>query len=167
MKHLRRKKFLAPLLALLILAGYSGFGFNEHICYSHNERIVSLTLEPEGCSHNTEVSCCNENDGLLSCQIGESCSSSEIPISSDQPVLQGVCCVDKYHFSNIPDEVLPVKPSLRIEQIANLFVFSQPVYNFRLLAKSDDLPQNSESPPEPAIKKILFFHQLRLDPDLA
>lgn len=166
MKSLRRTNFLSLILALLVLAGYSGIGFSEHICYSHHQRIVSLALESEGCNHDVEETCCHEHKAV-SCETGKACCVEEPASDSHQPVFQGVCCVDNYHFNSIPDEVLPVKQSLRILQGVDLFVYQHIVVNDWPVTTAEVVKLNFESPPNPARKKLLLFHQMRLDPDLA
>lgn len=166
MKSLRRTNFLSLILALLVMAGYSGIGFSEHICYSHHQRIVSLALESEGCNHDLEETCCNVHEAV-SCETGNACCVEETASDSNQPVFQGVCCVDNYHFNSIPDKVLPVKQSLRILHIVDFFVDQQTAFYDRPVIKTEVVKLNFESPPNPARKKLLLFHQMRLDPDLA
>ncbi|MCE1201720.1 MAG: hypothetical protein LWX09_06440 [Bacteroidia bacterium] len=166
MNSLRRTNILSLLLALLVLAGYSGIGFSEHICYSHHQRIVSLALESEGCNHDLEETCCHEHEAVT-CDSGEACCVEESASDSQQPVFQGVCCVDNYHFNSIPDEVLPVKQSLRILQIVDLFIYQHSFVCDRPVATTEVVKLNFESPPIPARKMLLIYHQMRLDPDLA
>ncbi len=166
MKSLRRTNFLSLLLALLVLAGYSGIGFSEHICYSHHQRIVSLALESEGCNHDLEETCCHEHEAV-SCDSGEACCVEGTAPDSQHPVFQEVCCVDNYHLNSIPDKVLLVSQLLRILQIVDLFVDQQKAYYDSPVIKTEVVKLNFESPPNPARRKLLLFHQLRLDPDLA
>jgi hypothetical protein len=167
MKHLRQSRFLSILLAILIVVGYCGIGFSEHICYSYNERIVSLSLVPPVCNHQSQNDCCNEHQAL-SCDADEACCAFPTPESLQELMLKPVCCVDHHKYHNLSEEVVHTVSAAKVMLLVSatflcLTINPDNTDNFK--------EQNHNScykpPPVPLLKKPLLFHQLRLDPDLA
>ncbi|HMM11494.1 MAG TPA: hypothetical protein PKE03_05315 [Bacteroidales bacterium] len=166
MKQLRVNKLLSVLLAAMIFAGYAGIGFSEHICYSHNERIVSLSLEPGACNHVNDDACCDDLKTDI-CSSSLSCCSLPTDSSSSQAVIDVVCCLDKFRYHNMGDELVHFVPSVNMVPNAPVILLSVQ-FDCDKQEFFDELKWiGYKDPPILCRQRLVLLQQLRLDPDLA
>lgn len=168
MKHLRKSRIIPLMLALLIMAGYAGFGLSEHICYSNNERIISFNYKAPACNHQDAEPCCQEYDDSH-CELDQACCTipaSEIP-PAGMALLDAVCCVDGFKYHSLREEVVLTSPSLKVIN-TGLVLMHHTTFKPDIAVLEKEQPiYHYKSPPAPQLKTLLLLHQLRLDPDLA
>jgi hypothetical protein len=149
------------LLVSLMLATTGGFSIYHHICNRFGNS--SSIFVKASCEHElakAKSSCC-KMDKMPTC-----CAENPVPVSKNN-YHKDKCCENTSQFLKISDSFQPgigkvtVKPFIVVSAILP-FDFSAeentiPSLNFY----SGDLP-----PPDSGKQKILFLHQLKLDPFL-
>lgn len=166
MKHFRKSRILSIMLAVLIMAGYIGFGLSEHICYTQNERFLSLSFKSPACDHQNAEPCCQEHE-IMQCELDQACCSVPASDTPEEMVLDAVCCVDGFQYHNLGEKVVLTTPSLKILNIELVLLHHSTVKpDISVVLKGQPIYQY-KSPPVPQLRTLLLHHQLRLDPDLA
>ncbi|MBK9291700.1 MAG: hypothetical protein IPM52_08760 [Bacteroidetes bacterium] len=162
----RRNRTLMVFVAAITMATYTVVGMSAHICYTSNERTFGISFLKASCQHEVGEACC-QIDQHESCGPESKCYAPLAPPEDGLTTLKAVCCVDKT-IRLAPDEGLVQHKQLQI----NVLQFVSWKHNAIELFSNADVQTKDASPPGGpplvgVVQKFLFYHQLRLDPDLA
>jgi len=151
------------LVAMILVVATGGFTVFQHYCACENEVISSFMTETVCSEENAiEESCCREAPEILDCCVAvskpekhqQSCNHSDD------------CCQNSVSFYKTSEYSSPAKQETKLFTSVLPAVFQQELIT-ELAAEHEQVVYNDTSPPFPAVKLFLKFHQRKDIPELA